>query len=68
MLAITRNCNIRGIERFSVNQAIYRVKTEFAELRGSNIAGGQCGFCEVLSGTRDVVVIGQYIGSGGRIH
>src|ERR1700678_1341015 len=62
------NCNIRGIQRLGVNQAVYRVKAEFAKLGGSYIAGGQCGFGEVLSGTSSVVVIGQYIGGGGRTY
>src|ERR1700676_2017697 len=61
---IARDRDVRGVERLGVDQAIHRIKSEFAKLRGSHVAGGQDRFIQILAGAGDVVVVGQHIGGG----
>ena len=62
--AVVRNYDVGGVERFGVDQTIDRVETQLAKLRRGNVAGGQRGFCQVLSRACNVVVVGEHVGSG----
>ncbi len=62
---VAGNGNTGRVQRLGVDMAIDGVKAEFAEFRRGDVARGQNRFSQILSGTGNVVVVGQYVGGGG---
>jgi hypothetical protein len=69
MHALTRNRDAGNVEGLGIHSAVEGIGRELAKGCGVDIARGQDGFVQVLSGAGVVVMVCEYVGgSGDRVH
>ena len=62
---VARHCDLRQVQRLSVDRAVDRKRVQSAEMRGVHVEGRENGFDDVLAGASVIIVIGSDHGQSG---